>query len=81
MEKKIRVTLTILTTVTSLSVVLGIGFAAALSSDYGSYKHTVCMEKVLDFAQKAVIREAGGFSGSIYECTHMKYVNSIYGTL
>jgi hypothetical protein len=82
MEKKIRLTLTILATVALLSVFLGIGFLPALSPDYGSYKQSACMGKVLDFAQKGVIRvHAGGFSGGIYECMHMKYVNSIYGTL
>ena len=83
MEKKIRITLTILATVASLSAVLGVGFATALSADYNSdsYKHTVCLGKVLDFAQKGLIRDTGGFTGGIYECTHMKSANSIYGTI
>lgn len=81
MEKKIRVTLTILATVALLSILLGIGFATALSPDYNSYKQSACTGKILDFVQKGVIRDAGGFSGSIYECVHMKYANSIYGTL
>ena len=83
MEKKIRITLAVLATMASLSVVLGVGFATALSPDYnsGSYKHAVCLEKVLDFAQKGLIRDTGGFTGSIYECTHMKSANSIYGTI
>jgi hypothetical protein len=83
MEKKIRLTLAVLATVASLSVVLGVGFATALSPDYnsGSYRHTVCLGKVLDFAQKGLIRDTGGFTGSIYECTHMNSANSIYGTM
>ena len=81
MENKIiTITLTIIAIVALLSVVLGIGFATALSP-YDSYKHVVCMGKVLDFAQKGVIRDAGGFSGSSYECVHMKYAGSIYGPM
>jgi hypothetical protein len=83
MEKKIRITQTILASVASLSAVLGVGFATAVSPDYnsGSYKHDVCLVKVLDFAQKGLIRDVGGFSGGIYECMHMKSANSIYGTI
>jgi hypothetical protein len=83
MEKKIRITLAVLVTVASLSAVLGVGFATALSPDYnsGSYTHTVCLGKVLDFAQKGLISDTGGFTGGIYECTHMKSANSIYGTI
>jgi hypothetical protein len=80
MEKKIRITLTIIAIVALLSVILGIGFATVLLP-YNSYKHVVCMGKVLDFAQKGVIRDAGGFSGSSYECVHMKYTGSIYGPI
>jgi len=39
------------------------------------------MGKVLDFAQRGVIRDAGGFSGSLYECMHMNYAGSIYGPM
>jgi hypothetical protein len=83
MEKKIRITLTILVTVASLSVIVGVGFATALSPDYnsGSYRHTVCLGKVLDFAQRGSVSDIGGFSGGIYECMHMKSTNSIYGTI
>ena len=80
MEKKIRITLTIIAIVALLSIVLGTGFATLLLP-YNSYKHVVCMGKVLDFAQKGVIRDAGGFSGSSYECVHMKYTGSIYGPM
>ena len=80
MEKKIRITLTIIAIVALLSIVLGTGFATVLLP-YNSYKHVVCMGKVLDFAQKGVIRDAGGFSGGSYECVHMKYTGSIYGPM
>jgi hypothetical protein len=83
MEKKIRITLTILVTLASLSLVLGIGFATAASPYYSnnSYKQTVCLGKVLEFARNGVIRDTGGFSGGIYECVHMKYASSIYSPI
>jgi hypothetical protein len=77
--------LVIIGTIVSLSVVVtatGIGFATAIASGDSTtylYKQTLCTGKALDFAQNGVIRDVGGFNGAIYECTHMKYTNSIYG--
>ena len=82
-DKRRKKTLVIIGTVVSLSVVaIGIGFATTLASGYNTtdlYKQTLCTGKALDFAQKGVIRDVGGFNGAIYECTHMNYANSIYG--
>jgi hypothetical protein len=83
-DKRRKKTLVIIGTVVSLSAVaIGIGFATTtLASGYNTtdlYKQTLCTGKALDFAQKGIIRDVGGFNGAIYECTHMKYANSIYG--
>lgn len=82
-SKKRKITLVILTTVVSLSVAIGIGYAASLAQGYSSladsYKQTLCTGKVLELSQKGIIRDVGGFSGAIYECTHTKYAYSIYG--
>ena len=82
-DKRKKKTYVIIGTVISLSAVaIGIGFATTLASGYNTtdlYKQTLCTEKALDFAQKGIIRDVGGFNGAIYECTHMKYANSIYG--
>jgi hypothetical protein len=68
--------------VVSLSVVLlGVGVAAGLSSYYSSgdlYKQAVCLGKVLGFAQKGIIRDAGGFHGAIFECSQIRWSGSIY---
>jgi hypothetical protein len=83
-DKRRKKTLVTIGTIVSLSVVaIGIGFAATtLASGYNTndlYKQTLCTGKALEFAQKGVIRDVGGFNGAIYECTHMKYADSIYG--
>ena len=59
-----------------LSVFVASGHA---STDMGSYKQIICRGKAIEFAQKGIIRDVGGFNGAIYECTHMNYRNSIYG--
>lgn len=84
-DKKRKRILVIICTIVSLSVVAvaGIGFTTTLASGDTTdlYKQTLCTGKALDFAQKGVIRDVGGFNGAIYECTHMKYANSIYGDI
>lgn len=81
--KRRKITLTVLIIAVSLSVAIEFGVAAALTQGYStpadSYKNTLCIGKVLDLSQKAVIRDIGGFNGGIYECMHMKSANSIYG--
>jgi hypothetical protein len=76
-DKKRKSILVIIGTVVSPSVVAaaGIGFATTLASCDSTtdlYKQTLCRGKALDFAQKGVIPDVGGFNGAIYECTHMK---------
>jgi hypothetical protein len=84
MDKKIkRITLTIVVTLVSLSVVfLGASFAAGLSSYYyfsgDIYKQAACLGKVLEFAQKGVVRDIGGFNGGMSECLQIKWSGSIY---
>lgn len=81
--KKRRITLAILIVAVSLSIAIEIGFASSLQQGYAitadSYKHTLCIGKVLELSQKGIIRDVGGFNGGIYECMHMKSANSIYG--
>jgi hypothetical protein len=42
-------------------------------------KLTNCTIKVLELAQKGIVREVGGYNGAIYECTHMHGLSSVYG--
>ncbi|MGB7637149.1 MAG: hypothetical protein WBL88_06205 [Nitrososphaeraceae archaeon] len=59
-----------------------IGFTTTLASGYNTtdlYKQTLYIGKALNFGQKGVIRDVGGFDGAIYEYTHMTYANSTYG--
>jgi hypothetical protein len=67
-----------------LSCIVGIGIAAtalstALPSSSSPTKNAICTAKVLELAQKGVIREVNGYSGAIYECTHMHGLSSVYG--
>ena len=82
MGRKIRRILTILVTIVPLSIVLlGVGLATGLSSYYNSgdlYKQAVCPNKVLSLAQKGVIRDVGGFHGAIFECSQIRWSDSIY---
>jgi hypothetical protein len=81
MDTKIRRTLTILVTIVSVSVLLlAVGLATGLSSYTGSdsYKQAACLGKVLEFAQRGIIRDVGGFYGGISECSQIKWSGSIY---
>jgi len=66
----------------SVSTIAGIGFAGIFvhgySSTADSTKNSLCTTKVLDMSQRGIIRDAGGFSGAVYECIHMASHNSIY---
>jgi hypothetical protein len=66
-----------------LSIIVGFGIVAiALSTDlpsYSSTKNTICTTKVLELAQKGIIRDAAGYNGAVYECTHMHGLSSVYG--
>jgi hypothetical protein len=66
-----------------LTIILVFGVATALStglpSSYSSTKNTLCTAKVLELAQKGIIREVGGYYGALYECTHMHSMSSVYG--
>jgi hypothetical protein len=66
-----------------LSSIVGIGIAVtvlstSLPSQYSSTKNAICTAKVLELAQKGIVREVGGYSGAIYECTHMHGMSSVY---
>ena len=65
-----------------LTIIVGFGIITSLSTDLTSVptKGAVCTAKVLELAQKGMIREVGGYNGAIYECTHMHGVSSVYGT-
>ncbi len=85
MDKTIkRITLTIVVTIVSLSVVfLGASLATGLSSYYyyftgDIHKQVACLGKVLEFAQKGIIRDIGGFNGGMSECLQIKWSGSIY---
>ena len=66
-----------------LTIILVLGVATALStglpSSYSSTKNTLCTAKVLELAQKGIIREVGGYYGALYECTHLHSMSSVYG--
>ena len=78
-----KITLATLIVAVSLSVAIEIGYATSLAQGYSSdsYKQILCTGKVQELSQKGIIRDVGGFSGAIYECTHTKYADSIYGNL
>ena len=85
-QSKIRkITLATLIVAVSLSVAIEIGYTTSLAQGYtssvDSYKQTLCTGKVLELSQKGIIRDVDGFSGGIYECTHTKYADSIYGNV
>ena len=84
-DKIRKITLATLIATVSLSVAIEIGYATSLAQAYSSsadsYKQTLCVEKVQELSQKGIIRDAGGFSGAVYECTHTKYADSIYGNV
>ena len=92
-----KITLATLIVAVSLSVAIEIGYTTCLAQGYtssvdsslaqgytssvDSYRQTLCTGKVLELFQKGIIRDVGGFSGAIYECTHTKYADSIYGNV
>jgi hypothetical protein len=41
-------------------------------------KYPNCTSKVLELAQKGIVRDVGGYYGAIYECTHMHGLSSVY---
>jgi hypothetical protein len=85
-QSKIRkITLATLIVAVSLLVAIEIGYTTSLAQGYtssaDSHKQTVCTGKVQELSQKGIIRDVGGFSGAVYECTHTKYAGSIYGNV
>ena len=80
-----KITLATLIVAVSLSVAIEIGYTTSLVQGYSikadSYKLSACTGKVQELSQKGIIRDVGGFSGAVYECTHTKYAGSIYGNV
>ncbi|MFL6435513.1 MAG: hypothetical protein ACJ71O_17485 [Nitrososphaeraceae archaeon] len=79
--------ITLLVIVASLSTILLVGIsisaAAGLSpaSNYNSgssYKKMTCLDKVLEFGQEGIVRDAGGFNGALFECSQIQWSGSIY---
>lgn len=64
-----------------LTIILAFGVATGLSTGLSSSPMKVanCTSKVLELAQKGIVREVGGYDGAIYECTHMLGWSSVYG--
>ena len=64
-----------------LTIILAFGVATAIGTGLppSPMKNTNCTSKVLELAQKGIVREVGGYIGAIYECTHMHGLSSIYG--
>ncbi len=83
-RKRAFLTLVIaITLAVSVSITLGIGIGSVgtlngYSSAADSYKHSLCVTKVLALSQRGVIRDVGGFNGAISECLQMNYAGSIY---
>ena len=67
--------------VIGLTIIVAFGVATGISTGHPSsaMKLTNCTSKVLELAQKGMVREAGGYNGAIYECTHMHSLSSVYG--
>jgi hypothetical protein len=64
-----------------LTIILAFGVATGLSTGLSSSPMKVanCTSKVLELAQKGIVREVGGYDGAIHECTHMHGWSSVYG--
>jgi hypothetical protein len=64
-----------------LTFIVVFGVASGLSTGLYSSptKQANCTSKVLELAQKGIIREVDGYGGGIYECTHMHGLSSVYG--
>jgi hypothetical protein len=81
MNTKIKIILPVLAGVAMLSVVVGSGFATALvppnHTDY-SYKHAVCLGKVLGLARIGIVRDAPGYYSAIDACMNTVTSSSIY---
>ena len=64
-----------------LTIIVVFGVATPLSTGLSSSntKSAICTVKVLELAQKGIIRDVGGYNGAIYECVHMHGLSSVYG--
>jgi hypothetical protein len=69
----------VLSVIVVFSVVTALSTGLTTSYSYTSTKGAICTSKVLELAQKGIIREVGGYNGAIYECIHMHGLSSIYG--
>jgi hypothetical protein len=82
MDKKLKKVLTTIVPILVLSVLVGgLGTITALSGDYNngsSYKQATCLSKVIKFAQNGIIRDIGGFTGGLCECSQIQWHGSIY---
>ena len=81
-ETKTKYVIVIVGIVLSIILVFGIvdiGLGTGMLSRYSSTKNAICTSKVLELAQKGMIRDVGGYYGAIYECTHMHGFSSVYG--
>ena len=67
--------------VIGLTIIVAFGVATGISTGLPSSttKLTNCTIKVLELAQKGIVREVGGYNGAVYECTHMHGLSSVYG--
>ena len=54
-----------------LTIIVAFGVATGLRSRSASspMKYPNCTSKVLELAQKGIVRDVGGYYGAIYECT------------
>jgi hypothetical protein len=78
MDKKLKKVLITIAPILMLSVLVGL---TALSADYNngsSYKQATCLSKVIKLAQNGIIRDSGGFTGGLSECSQIQWRGSIY---
>ncbi|MDQ6668702.1 MAG: hypothetical protein M3Y53_10835 [Thermoproteota archaeon] len=63
-----------------LTIIVALGVATGLSTGLPSppMKYPNCTSKVLELAQKGIVRDVGGYYGAIYECAHMHGSSSVY---
>lgn len=67
-----------------LSSIIGISIAVTtvstgLPHSDSSTKKAICTAKVLELAQKGIVREVERYYGAIYECTNMHGLSPVYG--
>ena len=62
-----------------LFMAFGVATGLSIGLPSSPTKVSNCTSKVLELAQKGIVREPAGYYGATYECIHMHGLSSIYG--